>query len=767
MESVNPPSLDVDSLVGSDNEIEREFKEEDDDLEYFDTFPTREELEYHKWLLKNPRPSWVRAKAQLLLERRVRGLKVFMSNFTYECDFVILEDTSSVIDHYLGGMVLGKPFVKESRLVYDKDEGTIMFEKDNKIITYKMPHKMKKFKNIEDLNTDNIPPFIITSDDDKENIGGFVNRQSKEADHERYRCGSDPGHYSNCLNLGPEYKHDESVTKAIRCLIKMRSRITFGRHLEKIHVTWTQFGKKRDKIATLHEDDHKMAYSSPKLEVENEDVDSELSDVLNAVQKEENSRNISLNALIGRNTFPTMRVIGYAGKHEIHILIDSDSTHNFLDSKTAKKLGLSLKGEKFIVDMMIFPLGGCEMVLGPLQWLHGKQVEKNMGSQAQLSSMILCVYPKSVLNMVSANSSNDASISKGLQTFLADYYDVFAIPKERPPIRSHDHIVPLMEGHSQSPFSSPIVMVKKKDGSWKMCVDYRQLNKHTIKDKFPITLIEELINEVCSSKSLMNKVFKPFLRKFTLVSFDNILVYSPNMQSHTEHLRLVLQTMRQHHLKAKFSKCVFGASQVESLGHITFDKGVAIDPTKIHAMKEWLVPKTLKQLKGFLGLTGYYRRFINTYVVISYPLTKLLRKNTLVWNNEAAQAFEQLKQAMMATLVLKLPNFEEAFIVETDALVEGIGVVLQQQVLQALDKWRGYLLDKIFKINTDHLSLKYLWDQRISTPTNMKWLPKLMGFDYEIKYKNGKDNAGADALSRVTDSTQLIHMLVSTISSDV
>ncbi|GJY13583.1 hypothetical protein Tco_0382892 [Tanacetum coccineum] len=160
--------------------------------------------------------------------RRVRGLKVFMSNFTYECDFVILEDTSSVIDHYLGGMVLGKPFVKESRLVYDKDEGTIMFEKDNEIITYKMPHKMKIFKNIEDLNTDNIPPFIITSDDDKENIRGFVNRQSKEADHERYRCGSDPGHYLNCLNLGPEYKHDESVTKAIRCLIKMRSRISEG-----------------------------------------------------------------------------------------------------------------------------------------------------------------------------------------------------------------------------------------------------------------------------------------------------------------------------------------------------------------------------------------------------------------------------------------------------------------------------------------------------------------------------------------------------------
>ncbi|GJS63565.1 putative mitochondrial protein, partial [Tanacetum coccineum] len=281
-----------------------------------------------------------------------------------------------------------------------------------------------------------------------------------------------------------------------------------------------------------------------------------------------------------------------------------------------------------------------------------------------------------------------------------------------------------------------------------------QLNKHTIKDKFPIPLIEELIDELCGSKvfskldlrsgyhqirmypddiaktdfqnpqghyeflvtpfgltnapltfqSLMNEVFKPFLRKFTLVFVDDILVYSPDMQSRIEHLRLP-------------------------------------------------VPKNLKHLKEFLGLTGYYRRFIKYYAMINYLLTKMLRKNAFVWNNEAKQAFEQLKEATMDAPVLKLPNFEEDFVVETDASREGIGAVLQQQghpvaylskalspkhqllstyekeflaVLQALDKWRGYLLDRHFKIKTDHLSLKYLLDQRISTPTQMKWLPKLM-----------------------------------------
>ncbi|GKA14144.1 protein kinase-like domain, concanavalin A-like lectin/glucanase domain protein [Tanacetum coccineum] len=99
---------------------------------------------------------------------RVRGIKVFMGNFTYECDFMVLEDVSSVKDHYLGGMVLGKPFVKESKLMYDKDEGTVMFEKNDERVTFMMPHKMERVKDIEDLNTDNIPPFLIISKGDKE-----------------------------------------------------------------------------------------------------------------------------------------------------------------------------------------------------------------------------------------------------------------------------------------------------------------------------------------------------------------------------------------------------------------------------------------------------------------------------------------------------------------------------------------------------------------------------------------------------------------------
>ncbi|GKC86880.1 hypothetical protein Tco_1147529 [Tanacetum coccineum] len=135
---------------------------------------------------------------------RVKGLKVFVGNFTYECDFVVVKYTTSVIDLYLGGMVLGKPFVKETGLVYNKEEGTVIFKKGNEKVIFKIPHKMKRFKHIDfkEMKTDCIPPFVIEGNDD---------------DHEKT-------YYSDSLNRGPAYRRDESVTKAIQCLIKMKSR---------------------------------------------------------------------------------------------------------------------------------------------------------------------------------------------------------------------------------------------------------------------------------------------------------------------------------------------------------------------------------------------------------------------------------------------------------------------------------------------------------------------------------------------------------------
>ncbi|GKA62965.1 ty3-gypsy retrotransposon protein [Tanacetum coccineum] len=217
------------------------------------------------------------------------------------------------------------------------------------------------------------------------------------------------------------------------------------------------------------------------------------------------------------------------------------------------------------------------------------------------------------------------------------------------------------------------------------------------------------------------------------------------------------------------------------LGHIIFGEGVSTDPSKITAMQKWPTPVTLKQLRGFLGLTGYYRRFIKDYASISKPLTSLLKKNSFAWNSSAHASFEALKVAMSQAPVLALPDFNKPFTVETDASGMGIGAVLQQgghpiaylskslspkhqalstyekefyAVLMALEKWRGYLLDRHFKIKTDHFSLKYLLDQRLTTPFQAKWLPKLLGYDYEISYKQGSENHAADALSRISSGSE-------------
>nr|GEX47713.1 reverse transcriptase [Tanacetum cinerariifolium] len=253
-------------------------------------------------------------------------------------------------------------------------------------------------------------------------------------------------------------------------------------------------------------------------------------------------------------------------------------------------------------------------------WMQGKHVSSSLNQMGvEISNMALCVCPATLMHMNGSSKKPNSNI----QTLFQDFSTVFDTPKDLPPIRSHDHIIPLLPNtppisvrpykhppnqkdaielmvkelleagvieNSQSSFSSPIVMVKKKDGTWRMCVDYRMLNTYTVKDKFPIPIIEELLDELYGAKSLMNIVFKPYLRKFVLVFFDDILVYSKSEEEHWNHLKTILQTMQQHTLFAKESKCTFAARQVEYLGHIITEEGVSTDPTKIQAMESWPIP---------------------------------------------------------------------------------------------------------------------------------------------------------------------------------
>jgi hypothetical protein len=357
-----------------------------------------------------------------------------------------------------------------------------------------------------------------------------------------------------------------------------------------------------------------------------------------------------------------------------------------------------------------------------------------------------------------------------------------------------------------------------------MCLDFCALNKLTIKENFPIPVIDDLLDELSGAQlftkldlclgyhqihmkegdipntafrtheghyeflvmpfvlcnapstfqSLMNHVFHPFLHHFVLVLFDDILIYSKTWTKHLAHVDRVLHLLSQHQIFLKQSKCAFGASEVEYLGHLVSKDGVKVDSKNIEAMQYWPHPKTLKILHEFMILTGYYRKFVKNYGKIAAPLTALLKKNSFTWTPAVSQAFQTLNMAMCTTLVLAIPDFTKTFFLEYDASRKGIGVVLMQEgrplaytskqlsernlgksiyekemlaIMHVVDFWLPYLLGKHFQIKTDHQILKYFLEQRISSSEKKKWVTKLFGYDYEIIYKKGKENVVADVLS--------------------
>jgi hypothetical protein len=302
-----------------------------------------------------------------------------------------------------------------------------------------------------------------------------------------------------------------------------------------------------------------------------------------------------------------------------------------------------------------------------------------------------------------------------------------------------------------------------------------------------------LTNAPSTFQGLMNSIFKPFLRKFVLVFFDDILIYSKSWEDHVRHVDKVLQLLKEQQLYAKPSKCFFGVKEVEYLGHIVSHEGVKVDPNKIKAMMDWSIPKTLKNLRGFLGLTGYYRKFVRNYGRIAAPLMALTKKDAFSWTPEATKSFEQLKEVMCKAHVLTTPDFTKTFIVECDASGNGIGVVLMQEgrplafesrplkgkdlhkpiyekemmaILHALKKWRPYLIGRHFKVKTDHDSLKYFLEQRLSSEEQQKWVTKILGYDFEIVYKKGKQNVVADALSRKDEDVEAFLCAISIIQPD-
>ena len=188
-----------------------------------------------------------------------------------------------------------------------------------------------------------------------------------------------------------------------------------------------------------------------------------------------------------------------------------------------------------------------------------------------------------------------------------------------------------------------------------------------------------LANAPSTFQSLMNDMFQNFFRKFVLVFFDDILIDNTSMEMHTEHLQLVFSILRSHQLFSNIKKCVFGQTRIDYLGHVIDAQGVSVDPSKIQAMVEWPTPSNLRDLRGFLGLTSYYRKFVRNYSSLAWPFTQQLKKYAFHWNEEANLAFQKLKRVMTSLPVLALPDFSQEFVIETDASGLGLRAVLMQQ----------------------------------------------------------------------------------------
>ncbi|KAL0554397.1 hypothetical protein IC582_008317 [Cucumis melo] len=561
-----------------------------------------------------------------------------------------------------------------------------------------------------------------------------------------------------------------------------------------------------------------------------------------------------------------------------HVLsVSTPSGECMLSKEKAKTCQIEIAGHVIEVTLLVLDMLDFDVILG-MDWLAAnhasidcscKEVTFNPPSRASFKfkgegSRSL---PQGILASVVDTREADVSLSSEL--VVRDYPDVF--PEELPGLPPHREVefaielepgtVPISRAPyrmapaelkelkvqlqelldkgfirpSVSPWGAPVLFVKKKDGSMRLCIDYRELNKVTVKNRYPLPRIDDLFDQLQGATvfskidlrsgyhqlrikdedvpktafrsryghyefivmsfgltnapavfmDLMNRVFREFLDTFVIVFIDDILIYSKTEAEHEKHLRMVLQTLRDNKLYAKFSKCEFWLKQVSFLGHVVSKAGVSVDPAKIEAVTGWTRPSTVSEVRSFLGLAGYYRRFVENFSRIATPLTQLTRKGApFVWSKACEDSFQNLKQKLVTAPVLTVPDGSGSFVIYSDASEKGLGCVLMQQgkvvayasrqlksheqnypthdlelaaVVFALKIWRHYLYGEKIQIFTDHKSLKYFFTQKELNMRQRRWLELVKDYDCEILYHPGKANVVADALSRkVSHSAALI-----------
>jgi hypothetical protein len=403
--------------------------------------------------------------------------------------------------------------------------------------------------------------------------------------------------------------------------------------------------------------------------------------------------------------------------------------------------------------------------------------------------------------------------------------------KERELIR--DEVQKMLEAgiirHSRSPWSSPVVLVPKKDRSVRFCIDYRRLNVVTVVDPFPIRRMDDILDRLQGSSifstldlksgywqitmhedSIAKTAFSTpdghyeFLKlpfgirnapsdfcrimqqvlghlTFVEVYLDDITVHSSSFEEHMKHLSEVFTCLRQAGLKVNPEKCVFAKRSIKLLGHIVSGTGIEMDPAKVETVKNMKPPSNLKETQIFLGLTGYYRKFVLEYSKIAAPLFNLLKDSTTWnWSAECQQAFEYLKERLITQPILMLPDLQRPFVLFTDASGVSVGAILSQidkdgkervccyasrilkgaeqhygitekeclAVVWAVKEFRTYLYGTSFQVITDHAALKWLMDIKDPTGRLARWAIYLQAFEFEIIHRKGTLHQNVDALSR-------------------
>ncbi|KAK1602150.1 hypothetical protein QYE76_017193 [Lolium multiflorum] len=379
---------------------------------------------------------------------------------------------------------------------------------------------------------------------------------------------------------------------------------------------------------------------------------------------------------------------------------------------------------------------------------------------------------------------------------------------------------------SLSPCAVPVILVPKPDETQRMCMDCRPINAITVRYRHPIPRLDDMLDELSGATifskidlrsgyhqirmaigdewktafktklglyewlvmpfglsnapstfmRLMNHILRPLIGKSVVVYFDDILIYSKNLEDHVQHVREVLCILRHEKLYANLPKCTFAQNKLVFLGFVVSANGIEVDSSKVEAIHNWPTPTNVGQVRSFHGLAGFYRRFVKDFSTIACPLNELTKKNVpFVWGKAQQKAFDELKKRLTEAPLLVLPDFSKTFEIECDASGLGIGGVLMQNgkpvayysekldgarlnypiydkelyaLVRVLEVWQHYLWPKEFIIHSDHESLKYLKSQHTLNKRHAKWVEFIESFPYVIKYKKGKDNVVADALSR-------------------